>query len=262
MVVRKAFAKLFTKSGMIKLIASDLDGTLLPRGEKRISAEVEKAVKAAINKGIKFAVITGRSYPSVKVPFQVDNSEIYYYCCGGAVGIKGGKTLYSKPVTHDNVILALKSARDKGVAVMLSGDDEVYIYGDTAGKHDALCREHGGATKITCMTEVKRPIYKISFLGVKDGENVFASAPNGLKLWYRRHGLEEYINRFASKGAALSDLMMRTGVLAGEVVAAGDVVSDDADMLKKAGTGLAFSRELVDATGATYAANPIMIFQN
>lgn len=221
---------------------------------------MENAVKAAINKGIKVAVITGRSYPSVKVPFQVDNSEIYYYCCGGAVGIKGGKTLYSKPVSAENVILALKTARARGVAVMLSGDTEVYIYGDTAGRHDALCLEHGGATKITCMTQVRRPIYKISFLGV-GSEPIFERVPNGLKLWYSRNGLEEYINRFASKGAALSDLMMRTGALAGETVAAGDVVSDDADMLKKAGKAYAFSAELAAETGAPYVKNPIEIFE-
>ncbi len=245
---------------MIKLIASDLDGTLLPRGEKRISTEVENAIKTALNKGVKVAIITGRSYPSLRVPFPIDSEEIYYYCCGGAVGIKGGKTHYSKPVSAENVILALKAARDRGVAVMLSGDAEVYIYGDQNGRYDELCREHGGVTKITCMTQVKRPIYKISFLGVGN-EPIFGRAPNGLKLWYSRNGLEEYINRFASKGAALSDLMMRAGVLSGETVAAGDVVSDDADMLGKAGVRYAFSPELARETGGILTDVPLEIFK-
>ena len=245
---------------MIKLIASDLDGTLLPRGERRISAEVENSIKAALGRGVRVAIITGRSYPSVKVPMPLESDEIYYYCCGGAVGIKGGKTLYSKPVSGENVILALKTARARGVAVMLSGDTEAYIYGDEKGVYDELCRSHGGATKITCMTQVKRPIYKISFLGVGN-EPIFERVPNGLKLWYARYGLEEYINRFAGKGQALSDLMMREGVLSGEVVAAGDVVSDDADMLKKAGRGYAFSVDLARETGAALTENPLRIFE-
>lgn len=245
---------------MIKLIATDLDGTLLPRGESRISAEVENAIKTALNKGVKVAVITGRSYPSLRVPFPIESEEIYCYCCGGAVGIKGGKTHYSKPVGAENVILALKTAREKGVSVMLSGDTEVYIYGDENGCYDELCRRHGGATKITCMTQVKRPIYKISFLGV-EGEPIFERVPNGLKLWYARNGLEEYINRFASKGAALSDLMMRTGALASETLAAGDVVSDDADMLKKAGKRIAFSPELARETDAILTDVPLEIFK-
>ena len=245
---------------MIKLIASDLDGTLLPKGEKRLSDGVERAIKAALNKGIKVAIITGRSYPSVRVPVTLDSDEIYYYCCGGAVGIKGGKTLYSKPIKSENVILALKTAREQSRAVMLSGDKVVYIYGDESGKYDELCKEHGGATKISCMTQIDVPIYKISFLGVDDTP-VFDCTPNGLKLWYRRHGLEEYINRFACKGAAIGDLMMRLGVLASETVSAGDVVSDDADMLKKVGTRYAFSYELAAETGAKYIENPLEIFE-
>jgi phosphoserine phosphatase len=55
--------------------------------------------------------------------------------------------------------------------------------------------------------------------------------------------------------------MMRTGVLAGETVAAGDVVSDDADMLKKAGKRLAFSPELARDADAAYESNPIKIFE-
>ena len=231
----------------------------MPKGEKRLSDEVEKSIKATLNKGVKFAIITGRSYPSLRVPMTLDSDEIYYYCCGGAVGIKGGKTLYSKPVSAENVILALKTARAQGRAVMLSGDTEVYIYGDERGEYGELCREHGGATKITCMTEVKRPIYKISFLGV-GSEWAFDRTPNGLKLWYKRNGLEEYINRFAGKGAAISDLMMRTGVLASETVSAGDVISDDADMLKKVNTRYAFSPDLAREADAKYTENPLDIF--
>lgn len=245
---------------MIKLIASDLDGTLLPRSERRVSAGVENCIKAALGKGVKVAIITGRSYPSVRVPMPFDSDEIYFYCCGGAVGIKGGKTLYSKPVSNENVILALKAARDRGCAVMLSADTEVYIYGDERGEYDELCAQHGGATKITCMTQVKRPIYKISFLGVSAAP-IYDRAPNGLKLWYKRHGLEEYINRFAGKGQALSDLMMRESVLAGEIIAAGDVVSDDADMLKKAGVRYSTTAALSNEANAVLIDDPLEIFK-
>ena len=110
------------------------------------------------------------------------------------------------------------------------------------------------------MTLVMRPIYKISFL-VNGESRVFDRTPNGLKLWYKRNGLEEYINRFACKGAAIGDLMMRVGVLASETVSAGDVISDDADMLKKVGTRYAFSSDLANETGAKYTKNPLEIFE-
>jgi Cof subfamily protein (haloacid dehalogenase superfamily) len=51
---------------MIKLIASDMDGTLI--FDQKISKENIEAIHAAQKKGIKFAIATGRSYEDVK-PF-------------------------------------------------------------------------------------------------------------------------------------------------------------------------------------------------
>lgn len=52
---------------MIKLIASDMDGTLLGNDHK-ISEENLKAIKMAEEKGINFAIVTGRKYEDVE-PF-------------------------------------------------------------------------------------------------------------------------------------------------------------------------------------------------
>ena len=46
---------------MIKLIASDMDGTLLGSNHK-ISKENLKAIKMAEEQGIDFAIVTGRKY--------------------------------------------------------------------------------------------------------------------------------------------------------------------------------------------------------
>ena len=52
---------------MIKLIAADMDGTLIGNN-KKISKENIEAIKIAQEKGIKFAIATGRAYEDVK-PF-------------------------------------------------------------------------------------------------------------------------------------------------------------------------------------------------
>ena len=51
---------------MIKLIASDMDGTLI--FDQKISRENLEAIQTAQNQGIKFAIATGRAYEDVK-PF-------------------------------------------------------------------------------------------------------------------------------------------------------------------------------------------------
>ena len=47
---------------MIKVIASDMDGTLLG-DDHRIAPETLKAVKEAVNAGIRFMICTGRNFP-------------------------------------------------------------------------------------------------------------------------------------------------------------------------------------------------------
>lgn len=59
---------------MIKLIASDMDGTLLNR-DSQVSEENIKAIKEATSKGIRFVIATGRDYFSVNnimKPFGID----------------------------------------------------------------------------------------------------------------------------------------------------------------------------------------------
>ncbi len=50
---------------MIKLIAADMDGTLLSRNHT-ISKENVAAIKSAESKGIRFAIATGRAYADVR----------------------------------------------------------------------------------------------------------------------------------------------------------------------------------------------------
>ncbi|WP_010677337.1 Cof-type HAD-IIB family hydrolase [Bacillus timonensis] len=53
----------------MKLIASDLDGTLLNENSKVSEANV-RAIQKALDKGIKFVVVTGRSYDAAIMPIK------------------------------------------------------------------------------------------------------------------------------------------------------------------------------------------------
>jgi hydroxymethylpyrimidine pyrophosphatase-like HAD family hydrolase len=245
---------------MIKLIACDLDGTLLPKGEKRLAAEVERDIKAFISAGGKFAVVSGRDYPSLMRVFDFRSDEIYYVCCGGSVCIKGGKTLYSKPVSAESVIAAIKAAKNNGKGLVLCSDKVVYVYG-SADFVAYVKRLYGDdAVEIHCNRGVLLPVYKISFFGETEKKSLEPNAV-GLKLFYNRNGWEEYVSRIAGKMEAFSDLRMRLGILASETVAAGDDLCD-VGMLSRAGRAYAFTPEAADAAGAEYVTDPHRIFGN
>ena len=242
---------------MIKLYACDLDGTLLPRGQKRLSAAIENKIKAVLADGAFFAVVSGRDYCSLKRVLDFSADGIYYFCCGGSVCVKGGKVLYSKPVSADAVITAIKAAKNKGVGLVLSGADKVYVYGSEEFYGFIRTLYGDDAVKIACNRGVDGNVYKISFFG-SDGRTVEPSSL-GLRQFYNRNGWEEYISAISDKGAALSDLMMRLSVLKSEVASAGDDMGD-LPMLKRSGRAYAFTAELASALGIGVTHDPTEIF--
>ena len=52
---------------MIKLIASDLDGTLLKEGTMDINPEIYDIIRKLKAKGIVFAAVSGREYDSIEI---------------------------------------------------------------------------------------------------------------------------------------------------------------------------------------------------
>ncbi|WP_102028810.1 Cof-type HAD-IIB family hydrolase [Salirhabdus sp. Marseille-P4669] len=67
----------------MKLIATDLDGTLLNE-EGEISKENVEAIKKAMNLGIKFVVATGRSFKAAQKPLQAAGLNAPIICLNGA----------------------------------------------------------------------------------------------------------------------------------------------------------------------------------
>lgn len=55
---------------MVRLIASDLDGTLLQNGTKEISKEAVYYIKKLYEYGVVFAAASGRQYPNIRRLFR------------------------------------------------------------------------------------------------------------------------------------------------------------------------------------------------
>lgn len=107
---------------MIKLIAADMDGTLLKR-DHTISEENIAAIKDAESRGIRFAISTGRAYADVR-PI-IDEYDLNCECValnGGEYYDKDGNILEGIYIDKDKVRDILK--------VMLNGVFSVEIYTD------------------------------------------------------------------------------------------------------------------------------------
>jgi len=90
---------------MIKLIASDMDGTLL-NSKHKISKENLEAVKRAQEMGIKFAIATGRMYEDVKP--LLEESDLKCQC----VVLNGGEYIDEEGNVLDGIYIEKEQASE------------------------------------------------------------------------------------------------------------------------------------------------------
>lgn len=79
---------------MIKLIASDLDGTLLLNKAQTLPEDLFPLIRALNELGIRFVAASGRQYPNMKRLFAPVASDISFICENGALAVEKGQVLY------------------------------------------------------------------------------------------------------------------------------------------------------------------------
>lgn len=99
---------------MIRLIASDMDGTLLD-SRKRMPPRFEDAVRALAARGVRFAVASGRQYESLLRDFTRVQDDILFIAENGALVMDRGRRLLVDPVPARHlpgVIAAVRALPD------------------------------------------------------------------------------------------------------------------------------------------------------
>ena len=76
---------------MIKLIASDLDGTLLQNGAQELNPKVFDQIRALAENGIRFVAASGRQYPNLRRLFAPVQDDISYIAENGSLCIHDGR---------------------------------------------------------------------------------------------------------------------------------------------------------------------------
>lgn len=125
----------------MKLIVSDLDGTLLNE-KKEITERTKKIIREAYSKGIDFAIASGRSQHSIK-KFQQDlGIKIFSICNNGAnVYDKDENLIYSNPMKSEVVKKVITFLREN--KVNYNGFSHRNLYLDDKEKNPVLTVESG-----------------------------------------------------------------------------------------------------------------------
>ncbi len=115
---------------MIKMIATDIDGTILAWG-KDFSPRVKSCINKLTQLGIKVVLVTGRMHASaIHAAKDLNlNTPIISYQ-GGLIKDINGKTLYNKNLGSDYAKDVIKWARSNGIHINLYIDDKLYVEND------------------------------------------------------------------------------------------------------------------------------------
>ena len=223
---------------MIKLVVCDVDGTLLPHGEKRISHDAAKLIKEAESRGISFAAASGRAYHELKRLFEGLN--VFHIPSDGGALIYNEETLFKKNIPFfaaDRLVKALTET-EKTAAVATGKYMSYIIKGeniDLGFKHRITSDLNGHAVCAENISEVEEDILKLSFYG--EAKSVFGkkllsgTADNLTKIIYKDSVWTDFVSAGAGKKAAVLKLMKLLRLEADETVVIGDG-DNDADMLK------------------------------
>ncbi|MDD3217579.1 MAG: HAD family hydrolase [Lachnospiraceae bacterium] len=90
---------------MIKLIASDIDGTLLVEGQDRINPEMFEVIRGLKEKGVIFAAASGRQYNSIRHVFAPVENDMIFIC-------ENGSNVICRGVEMASTVLKRQDAED------------------------------------------------------------------------------------------------------------------------------------------------------
>ena len=96
---------------MIRLIASDLDGTLLPEGTPDIDPKIFEVIRRLQRAGITFVAASGRNYESVMSVFGHMEKELTVISDNGGYVAKGGEEVYCHGFPEELLQEVVKLAR-------------------------------------------------------------------------------------------------------------------------------------------------------
>lgn len=194
---------------MIKLIASDIDGTLVTDGGYDVPDELHEVIRKLRAKGIQFAAASGRQWASIESIFDPVKEKIFYLSDNGAYIGCHGRNLFLNPIERKTVMEMVEDVRTmEGLEVMLSGPDVVYLETKDREFLDWMINDYKFRVEtVEDLTKVQSEFIKISVYRKTDVEI------------YTRHLREKYGERLkiTISGDMWMDCM-RPGVNKGEAV--------------------------------------------
>jgi Cof subfamily protein (haloacid dehalogenase superfamily) len=222
---------------MIKLVAVDLDGTLLDP-DKKITPEVRLAVAAAKAVGVKIVICTGRPLPGVlpileELNLREAGDFVITYNGGLVQRADTGEAFIEKKLTRDDVLDIDNFARKHRLPMMGITRDGIYTAQRDIGKYIVFESNMVQMPLHVRLPEEIAELDVIKCMIVDDPERLDIGIAELPFEWFERFNLVkstpfylEFNNHTVSKGEAVRSLTEKLFLESAEVMAIGDEEND------------------------------------
>ena len=214
---------------MIRLIASDLDGTLLD-SSGRLPPDTFETIEALYDCGIQFAAASGRQYGNLARLFAPVAGRMAFVCENGAYCVVDGKEAGTIPIPRHTAKEIIADVENAEMNLLISGKHTCYML-DANRRYtdDIVYRLRNTVTIVSSPEEITEPILKIS--GQTDS-GVAEIAPALIQKWGKKvnaviSGRDWFDFTVAHKGMGMEVLMRHIGLQKNEVAAFGDNFNDE-----------------------------------
>ena len=256
---------------MYKLVAVDLDGTLLnPYGI--VTENTKKAIKDTMEKGIDIILTSGRPIDSIKAIAKEIDSKNYFIAGNGAIiyDIPKDEIIYEKFLSKEKILEIIKICEENSIAYNVYTDQTIIAnalkYNVLYYTKENLKKEESKKTKISIIENIYEYVKKSEenkFLKMTicdENKTVFQSIMRKLKQIEEievldvshmsrktiKQGTEEFTIEYyyteitaqnVDKWNAIEYLIEKLNIKKEEVIAIGDNINDK-KMLQNAGLGI------------------------
>lgn len=217
---------------MIKIIASDIDGTLLQNGVRELSDKVIGQIQALSDRGILFVAASGRQMANLERLFEPVKDKIAYIAENGALVVCQGKTLCEKPIEHGLGRRILQDIRGrKDCEILLSGRNTSYLEPKTREYEEHMrFFVKNNVTVVSDITMVEEPFLKISVYekaGIEHSKEYFEQRwGSEVTVVTSGYAWLDMIASDVNKGRAMQLLLEHLNIKADEAAAFGDNYND------------------------------------
>ena len=216
---------------MIKLIATDMDGTFLD-SNKRFDFEFIDIFYELKKRDIKFVVASGNQYYRLFQKFVPLSEQMYFIAENGCFIAKGARQLYCNTIENEDLI-KIKSvlANYKELVIVLCGRKGAYILNKNFKYKNEIIKYYFNYRFVDSFDDINDDIMKVSIYDQNEKineiiKNVEKLLPDYIKIVTSGNAWMDIQNKNINKGIGMAFLQSLYNIKPEECMAFGDQMND------------------------------------